>query len=507
MIKKDAHWDRLIAVTLALLVLIGAVMCCDTYHGWGDDFAAYILQGKAIVEGNIQQQTQLNVQLHPSRAFSFDTQTIPQLVYVWGFPLQLALIYQFVGFHFLSSQNILYYKLPACLAISILCAILFLFFRRRFRRDVSMLLSVSIVLSIFPEVNQIGTDLPFLCATYCTFYLYETLWDRESKRGMLIHACLLGISMWYTYILRLNGFTVVGLVAAMHVFTMATKPEYRNRIRYHIFAYVVFGLLLAVFYLLFPYPTSNLGDVGIGNIAEGLRWNLEILEAWIGASNPINNDPLRTLFLRGLEACFVLGVLGKGIQKEFGYVVFLVGSLLITASLPYSQGLRYLYGILPLVILFAAYGIQLIINLICKSLRQERLIRGFTCLVAVCVVLFTARLLKTQLRTIQQNLQQREACSQDATENAFSESYLEMYQFVLEETEPDAVIAYAKSRLLYLVTGRKSFNPVVNGHCLFDADYYIWMKYWDSVSLTPEEENRLHLVFSNADFKVYQLAK
>lgn len=442
-----AFWDKMLAWVLAALVLVGGLICCDTNHTWGDDYAAYMLQGKAIAEGTVQQQTQRNLLLHPGEIHGKDLHSMTSLVYVWGFPLQMAAIYRLVGFDVLTSQqSILYYKIPGCLALGLLAGILFLFYRRRFRTDVSLLLTVFLVLSIFPDVQNIHTDLPFLCMTFCSFYLYETLWDRTTKKGMVLHAIALGISMCYVCLLRLNGTTVILMIAAMHIFKMVSSPEYRNRIPWHCLAYVVLGVLLATLYLVLPYPTSNSGDIGLGDLVMGTKKNYWILSAWLSRAVPFGSGQLTEMVTWGLKLCCAIGFLSKGRKAEFGYAVFLVGTLLVTASLPYHQGVRYLYGILPLIVMFIADGVGFIYGIVCKYLKRERLIRGFSCLGVVCVVLFAAVELKAGCDVILNEREQRNTLSQDATDNAYAESCLEVYRLIREETETDASVCISQAQ-------------------------------------------------------------
>lgn len=508
MSAEKTNWDRILACVLAVLVFVSGILYCDTNHTWGDDYAAYMLQGKAIAEGTVQQQTKENLLLHPGEIYGEDFQSMKSLVYVWGFPLQLAAIYRLVGFDVLTSQqSILYYKIPGCLSLGLLAGILFLFFRRRFRTDVSMLLTVFLVLSIFPDIQNIHTDLPFLCMTFCSFYLYETLWERTTKKEMVIHAVALGISMCYACLLRLNGTTVILIIAAMHIFKMVYTPECRSRILYHCLAYVVFAVLLGAFYLVFPYPTSNSGDIGLGDLLMGTKKNYWILSAWLSNAVPFGSGKLIGMVTWGLKLCCVIGFLSKGRKAEFGYAVFLAGTLLVTASLPYHQGVRYLYGILPLIVMFIADGVSFIYDIVCKYLKQERLIRGFACLGFVCVVLFAAVELKAGCNAILEEREQRKTLSQDATDNAYAESCLEVYRFIREETEADAVFAFLKPRALYLNTGKLSFRPNVNGHRLQDADYYVWFKPWEDEEeeVIPQKENRMKQVFRNSDFIIYRV--
>ena len=505
---EQRNYDRAIALVLTAIVFLGAVLYCSVSHDWGDDFAAYILQAKALATGTVEKQIQENVLLHPSDFSGKNAQGLTQLTYVWGFPLQLAALYLLIGFDPLVPQHLLYYKIPGCLALAGTAGILFLFFRKRFRKDVSALLSGFLVISILPVVNNILTDLPFLCLTYCCFYTYETFWDRTTKKGLLCHACVLGICLWYTYLLRLNGITVVGLIAAMHLCKLVSEPENRTQVWLHCIPYVVFGLLLAAFYLILPVPTSNNGDIGLGSLSDGFRINWEELITWFHSSMTFGPKLYEYAVCAGLGLCFCIGFLCK-IKKEFGYAVFLLGTLLITASLPYSQGLRYLFGILPLILMFIAHGIDFIYRIICNRLKKESSIRKFTCLVTVCVSIFAASELYVNGLVIQGQIRRNELLVGDSSENAYAEPCLDIYRFIRAETKEDAKFAFIKPRALCLNTGRQAFCPWVNGHDVMDADYYLLQKPQNEEDETQDlsKEHPMTLAYENESFLLFEIQK
>lgn len=503
---EEVYWDRILACVLAVLVFAGGMMFRENSHFWGDDYAAYMLEGKAIAEGRIDQQTKDNLMFRTTIISGKDTQSLTRLVYVWGFPLQTALMYKLAGFDALTTDMRLY-KTPGCLALGILAAILFLFYRRRFNRNVSMVLSSFMVVSIFTFINYIGTDLPFLCMTYCSFLLYEMLWDRTTPKGMAIHACMLGVALWYTHLLRLNGITVILLIAAMHFVKMISCPEYRGRIPYHCLAYVVYAGLLGAFYLCFPYPTSNSGDINMGSLTEGLSFSHLMLSNWIYDMFPFGSHELQRIITLGIRMACLIGILWKGRKEELGYLLFLVATLLGVASLPYNQGLRYYFGFLPLIVMFTGYGFCWLWGAISKYLKQEQVSRRGTALATAAVVLFSTLELGTAGLQLWKEKQQLAADRQNAALNAYADTCLELYRFIREETEEDALIASPKPRALQLNTGRLGFHLDERVYALTEADYYLEMTFREAEMLTAEEKHMLRLIFDNEDFRLYRVEK
>ena len=78
--------DALTALALLVLALALGAGAMDIGHVWGDDFAGYLLEGRAIAQGRLEEQAQLNAILHPSeRAFGGRREEGP-LVYALGLP-------------------------------------------------------------------------------------------------------------------------------------------------------------------------------------------------------------------------------------------------------------------------------------------------------------------------------------------------------------------------------------------------------------------------------------
>ncbi len=60
------RWDAVISVLLASFVFVLAVCSFTPGHSWGDDFAAYINEAIALVDGRMEEQFELNLLMHPT---------------------------------------------------------------------------------------------------------------------------------------------------------------------------------------------------------------------------------------------------------------------------------------------------------------------------------------------------------------------------------------------------------------------------------------------------------
>ena len=124
--------DLILFTVIFIAILTLSVFSLDNDCPWGDDYAAYISEGISIADGYFDEQVKLNLFMHPS--ILPEEARSGSLVYVWGYPLIMALVYKFVGFDRVSFSSIIYYKLPSALALALLAGVLFLFLRRRMGR-------------------------------------------------------------------------------------------------------------------------------------------------------------------------------------------------------------------------------------------------------------------------------------------------------------------------------------------------------------------------------------
>ena len=116
-LSRKNNRDLLIALALALAVVLLTGTILDCQHNWGDDFAAYLLEGTALAEGRFDEQVSLNYALH--NRLDPKTDYGREHVYVWGYPLLLAVVCSAVGYDRTDYSSIVFYKLPNLLFLGV----------------------------------------------------------------------------------------------------------------------------------------------------------------------------------------------------------------------------------------------------------------------------------------------------------------------------------------------------------------------------------------------------
>lgn len=506
--KKD--WIAAIIVTVIIL-MIGAINLTKGVPDWGDDYAAYISEGIAIAEGDFQEQAVKNYTMHPSPLTLEASEE--GLVYVWGYPLMLSGIYKLVGFDRISFNTIIWYKIPLLLSLSFLGGVLVLFFRRRFSLRIAIVLSMLMCMSgdLFPALNKLYSDLPFLFFSMLTILLAETFAER-SENGNEILLCIgYGIALWLTHEIRLNGLTVCSVALLGHILYIIKNRKliqkhrlWKDAVPYLIFASVSF---ITEHFWLAP-ATSNMSDVGRASASQ-LRANFFAYRNML--FDYLDSLPGMHLFCLGyiLAIAVIIGIIFYGIKDNLHLTLLLVGTLVVDILLPYQQGVRYIYNVLPLLLMFAAYGILYVWKKIKKfanpvDKNKERVLHQIGTLLCVYILIFPmAHHVITGINNINN-------WSSIADQDVYADQAVEMYNYIQMNVPEEAIIAFGKPRALYLNTGRLSIRTGYNGHKISDANYYLEYQLQHS-EFDPEKkeasQTQMDLVYENKLFKLFSVSK
>lgn len=450
--------DFWIAAFLILATLVVCLLRIDSGHSWGDDFAAYLNEAIAIADGRLEEQTRLNLFMHSSKsAFLQEVET--SLTYVWGFPLLLVPIYRLFGFDRVTYSTLIYFKLPSVVFTALLAGVLYAFYRRRFGMCMSAVVSLLFVLDakVLTFTNKILTEMPYIFFQMLSLLLVEMHEYSATPRRKLLVGCALGLSLWATYIIRLNGVTVVLSCALCSL--IGAWRERRAPLAYQLFRvlpYALFGLLLWLSYQVLPVPTSNLSDLGQNTETNVFQSYIHLLSNW--ASSFFTGGSTGIFYSEALPWAFLLllllGIFLVGLRKDFHITTLLVGSFIGVCTLDYNQGYRYLMPLSPLILLFVGYGFQWLSRYI-SPYHAQATRHMFTFFTYALPVMAATLVLLTSLNNGIERFQHRG--KELPSNNAYSIEAVDMYRYINSETPPDSVIAFFKPRLLYLNTQRVSY--------------------------------------------------
>lgn len=488
----ERRGDRMIALLLCFAVLFAAASGLDYDCPWYDDYAAYINDGIAIADGHYEEQTRLNYFMHPSDMP--DEAKEGTLVYVWGYPLVLSLVYSAAGFDRTDYHSIIFYKLPSVLSLAAAAGILYLLFRRRLSRASSALLSVYMCVHpiILDSAYSIYSDVFFMMLSAAAVFMAEKFICRldEAKPGArcYIFGAVLGLLMLACYETRLNGITVCALVLLMHASHIlhrrkaaANEAGQNTKVKIPaaaVMPYAVFAAAAVLCGSLLPRATANTSDLlGIdpGQVLRNLKYYAELIYKYFAEIHTGTLPYALRLAVGAASALLIcIGIINGWKRDAFFrvYMLFTALSLLTLACLPYVQGCRYLFNILPFILMALGYGIDSAYAWLKAHFRNAAALDKAA---RAAALLLTAAILVSSVSGKLFRVLRGEDVRNEGVEEAYSRQSLEIYDYVKNETPEDAVIAFVKPRVMYLNTGRAGFCPTANSkiHTLADADYYI----------------------------------
>lgn len=528
--------DVVIALLFALLVLILSLLSLYPSCSWGDDFAAYINEAIAIANGTFEQQAALNYYMHPS---IMPEGTDGTLVYVWGYPLLLSAVYAIFGYDMVTYSSIIYYKLPSVICFAAFSSLLFLFMRRRFSGRGSVIITSAFCgLPVFYElINSVYSDVVYMFFCMLSLLLIELYFSQPCVRKRLISGIILGAVLWYSYEVRLNGLTLLVVFMICHAATLIKEKSFKiSELHIQLAPYITYILLLLVFerLILLP-PTLNSGDV-VGMkfstfVSNALYYILLLVDTIRASINTalvffIPNALLSKLhqhtfdFLYNisniLSWCVLLltaiGVFTRGIKQNLQLTIYAVGSAVGICALPYTQGLRYLFGVLPVFALFTAYGFGFIVSSIKAHIKPSAeqpstsLSFALSLLTILLSVSLFAQIFNMDIANIRSITGEKESIH-TGMDGAYGEDAINIYNFICANTVSDDIIAFHKPRALFLNTGRLSFSYLYNNRSPLEADWCIltdfFVDYYTNTE-TPEWFNEFEPVMNSGEFTVFK---
>ncbi len=504
---KKQDWIIAALVCLLILALAGMQLSIGM-PDWGDDFAAYILEGIAISEGDFHQQTVRNYTMHGTTLSKEANDG--RLVYVWGFPLLLSLVYGIVGFDVVNFGSIFFYKLPALVCFGLMAGILYLFYRRYFSSAFALVLTLLFAVSgeFFASIDQLNVDIVFLFLVVLSLWLVECMLDVENRPerrlGAVLTGVFLGLALWFTHETRLNGFTVVLAVFGRHLlgFTLKKEKPSLRRVALNVLPYALFLLLTLVSEAILAPATQNLSHVGTSGLSTLFGNIYYYYYTTVIYIKTLTGDSLSFIW-PGVLLLLLIGFFADGFRlKNLHLTALLVGTYVILFTLPYVQGLRYLFYVLPILVLYIALGAEHVYKLIAAKFKYPKLLRA--CAALACAAL----LLSSYIPVIMAGAENLKSFGQTEKHDVYSPEAIEMFAYIQENVEEDALIGFIKPRALYLNTGRTAFIPNINSLTVEDGDYYLSAPFITSevsqraAASLPEDTP---IVFENELFTLYKL--
>lgn len=421
---------------LWLIVLVSGLLCAlfiRAGHAWGDDFALYIEQAQAILDGSLES-------LYAANRFAMDhsPKLIGPYLYPNGFPLLLAPVVGLAEFDFVAMKAFctLFFLLSLPLVFQLV---------RDRSADLFPAFFVTILVAVHVDfvehADNVLSDFPFLFFSLASL-LFMT--RASSARDQV----LLGFLMFYAYFTRDLGICLIPALIAYQV----SHPERDERKRRRVLPYLVFVALTGLSLLLLPpggtnhvgvllevTPTTIVRNVGHYAFLIGTIFTL----AWIPVVSTV----------AGMAPIFAGAVLAG--RKNLTFLVYTASYLFVLLLWP-AMGLRFLFPVVPLLAFFWLEGATWMLGKLVGGTRARRLLAAYLALFVVVSVGESAR-----------------RASAGPTNEAYTAEMRAIYSYLEEYTGPETILGFAKPRALRLFTGR---NSIYTDPEHFDgsvADYFL----------------------------------
>ncbi len=482
-----------LTVILGFSALLGLSLLTNG-HLWGDDFAAYIMQAQSILKGNEQSFVERNTFTIEKSSF-----ILGPVVYPWGYPLILASVYAVTGL------NLIALKLPSLVFFIASLFLLFLFYRRRLSSPESLLLMG--VFAFHPQflsfLDQILSDVPYLFFSLLALLIMDTYFmnrDRDSKNAAaILLPGVIGAVVFFVSFIRTIGLILLPtfLVTQANKIWMQRRngPSIKRIVRDSLIFCLAFEILWLASRLIFPTGDEIYLALFGHHILEIVRTNSIYYSSLFGQFF----DPLIywDVVYWILVIFFCIGVWATRKQEQISLVYFGF-SILVLVSYPSPQGIRFIFPLLPLFVYFSFHGMKTA----ALSTKAQYHKLSIAPIFGIWSILLVASLF-TSVTLAYANLQNNRN-----TSGPFDSYSIKTYQFIVNNTAPDNVIAFFKPRLMRLMTNRNSL-AIDNCKQLKMGDYIVIDKPIGADGQVSDEailqcNIKMKQVFENPVFIIYQ---
>ncbi len=455
--------DRIPLWSLFAATILLCLLVSYPGHGWGGDFAGYLGQARALVEGSVEPY--ILDQLHCA---AHSDLPVGPAVYGWGFPMILAPFYALFGLDLAVFKGLMVFFLLGSGLVS------WLLFRRSVApstaRFALALLLFSPALTLF--TNEILSDLPFTFF-FLTAFVIMDLWRRDDFTA--IWGLLLGAWIFWCSWIRPNG---VLLLAPVLIWAGFAWSRCRWRKGWRILL-PSGGFLLghaAAHFVLPSYRT----DAGIWNAYRADTIWRNLLYYLHEGGEFYSRDVGRYLFWLSLGP--LVYAMALDLRRRWPMVLVFLLTVLLYLAWPATQGIRFLYPLFPIYCFYTALGLERIGRDL-KPLRWA--LPGFALVVLLHFTVQYAHLIPRKGFLFHP----------EVVEGPYTPEAEELWSFV-QSTQKEAVFSFFKPRVLYLYGRHRAVYNVSAKNS--QAGYFVVAG--PTETAPPGQEP----VFSNRRFAVYR---
>jgi len=369
-----ARPNRLDAMDVLLAMIIGiavaglAILLRTPWHSWGDDFAGYLLQARAMAAGQLRAEVLLNGSL----VAASDSLPVPA-AYSWGFPTLLWMGSRIGGWNLMALKTI------GGLSLGCASAFTFALGRSYLSRSGSVLAAalVGFQPALLQSADLLLSDLPFLALAAAALFVMDRharvldADDAACGPGGPLVAAVLTVA---AFTVRANAVALGGAFLLMHAWFWVTRPARRPSVLRSAGWYAGAAATLLVLYTAWSPGEAINAYAKLSVFSPGSMIYMAVHTGMlVPAFVPFTMlpDDSAVAAVVALAVCAGLVLAGTLARRPFGLglVLFVVLDLGLLLIMPFVQGVRFLYPLLIPGAILALCGVQQIAASVHNPLR------------------------------------------------------------------------------------------------------------------------------------------
>ncbi|NQT16178.1 MAG: hypothetical protein HQ582_25700 [Planctomycetes bacterium] len=436
---------RVLAIVALIAVIAGIHLLAQREgHAWGGDFSIYIEHAQNLAEGVPYADTGYIYNPHYP--------AVGPPTYPPGGAMLLAGVYRVAGMDLVAMKGAMIGCFVVFLVMLTLCV------RKELPPELLILLVALIGLNHYfvVETSYIGSDMPFLALLYLALWLIRSAYQPNvSARKQIALLAVAGVAAYLAFGTRTLGGLLIPALLAVDVL-------HWRRLRISPGAMLATGIftVLAIVQSMFLHSDHHYFDqLGTGVtvlLHNGVSYAGRMAAFW-------DNGYYKPLAAVVFLLVFALAVFGyaRSVRHKPGILeVFSVLYMVAVLLWPGFQGERYLYPVYPLVLYFALRGLQhgwVVHRPVVRRVAVASLLTAAS-------VSYVAHFTSLDLGPV--------------TVGPLTAKSVEMFDYIADKTDPDAVVVFVKPRVMSLYTSRDSS---VYHHA--DDDQQLW-DYFGQIGVT-----------------------
>jgi hypothetical protein len=446
-VESASSRSRALWLLLTFVVAVASVALAAFWqtpgHSWGDDFAAYLLQAKALLHGTVAEEVQLNARLMAAS----DWRTGPD-AYPWGYPAILAMVIAAFGS---SLATVKVVSIASMAVITLTAGALAYVSRLSF----AAVVCVAIMIGMQPDLtslgDMIGSDVVFLALTGVALLFAAVAlrtWSNQPSRVSVWATIIAAVFAALSYFVRSNGaVTLIAIGVSLVAVPILTRRATVRALAVGVAPFALMGtaLLLAYYALL---PDGTLVHVGYltANPSSLARRTGDAIAAF-GWFYPMVALPptLERLSVLVLGALAVYGARRLG-KIGFLLALYAAGHLVLVTLFPYNGGQRYYLPVLFAVAVLAAGGVEGLASWAATKLPRAR----DPSLVSACVIALFF------VGAVAANIYRMDLNRDRSSDGPYSREASELFAYIRAQPAGIQPVAFFKPRAMRLLGGKEA---------------------------------------------------